>query len=34
MIDVLWRGPTFDYVLGSLRVTTYEPRGNLRPPAQ
>lgn len=23
-----------DYVLGSLRVTTYEPRGNLRPPPQ
>jgi hypothetical protein len=23
-----------DYILGSLRVTTYEPRGNLRPPPQ
>ena len=27
-------GTDVDYVLGSLRVTTYEPRGNLRPPAQ
>jgi hypothetical protein len=27
-------GTDVDYVLGSLRVNTYEPRGNLRPPPQ
>jgi hypothetical protein len=27
-------GTDVDYVLGSLRVTTYEPRGNLQPPPQ